>query len=51
LAEVVRASMRAYMLEQQHPAFWGAFGLVGAEPWSTMTSSESAAGAMKEMHT
>jgi CHAT domain-containing protein len=42
LATLVRESMLARMIEQKHPAFWGAFGLVGADPWAKIASPQSA---------
>lgn len=39
LGDVVREAMTRCRAISPHPASWGAFGLVGADPWATMRTS------------
>lgn len=38
IASAVRETMRSVRASDPHPACWGAFGLVGGDPWATITS-------------
>ncbi|MDZ4830297.1 MAG: CHAT domain-containing protein [Phycisphaerae bacterium] len=47
LTSLVRETMLERVNSNSHPAFWGAFGLVGADPWATIDDETPLEGALQ----